>query len=172
MSTAPQNGGGILPDIELETAKFSPITTALLKDSAIFDYATEYYYKNPMTDWKGFQFSETDFKDFLGFLKRNNFEYETKTEKEFAEAMRRAEDDELADEIESSYSELLASIDRAKEKNLISKKAEINSLLSDEILKRYFYKQGLYDYQVEHNAEILKAVSILKDTKKYNRILN
>ena len=124
-----------------------------------------------MTDWKGFQFSETDFKDFLGFLKRNNFEYETKTEKEFAEAMRRAEDDELIDEIESSYNELMASIDRAKEKDLISKKAEIKSLLSDEILKRYFYKQGLYDYQVEHNPEILKAVSVLNDIKKYNRIL-
>lgn len=165
------DGGGILPDIELETAKFSPITTALLKDNAIFDYATEYYYKNIMTDWKGFQFSEADFKDFLGFLKRNNFEYETKTEKEFAEAMRLAEDDELIDEIESSYNELMASIDRAKEKDLISKKAEIKSLLSDEILKRYFYKQGLYDYQVEHNPEILKAVSVLNDIKKYNRIL-
>lgn len=165
------DGGGILPDIELETAKFSPITTALLKDNAIFDYATEYYYKNNMTDWKRFQFSEADFKDFLGFLKRNNFEYETKTEKEFAEAMRLAEDDELIDEIESSYNELMASIDRAKEKDLISKKAEIKSLLSDEILKRYFYKQGLYDYQVEHNPEILKAVSVLNDIKKYNRIL-
>jgi carboxyl-terminal processing protease len=165
------DGGGILPDIELETAKFSPITTALLKDNAIFDYATEYYYKNNMTDWKGFQFSETDFKDFLAFLKRNKFEYETKTEEEFAQAMRRAEDDELVDEIQSSYNELLASIDRAKEKDLVSKKAEIRSLLSDEILKRYFYKQGLYDYQVEHNPEILKAVSILNDIKKYDRIL-
>ena len=61
------DGGGILPDIELETAKFSPITTALLKDNAIFDYATEYYYKNEMAGWKSFQFSETDFNDFLGF---------------------------------------------------------------------------------------------------------
>jgi carboxyl-terminal processing protease len=165
------DGGGILPDIELETAKFSPITTALLKDNAIFDYATEYYYKNNLTDWKGFQFSEADFEDFLVFLKRNDFEYETKTEKEFAEAMRRAEDDELVDEIQSSYNELLASIDRAKEKDLVSKKAEIKSLLSDEILKRYFYKQGLYDYQVKHSPEILKAVSVLNDIKKYDRIL-
>ena len=34
------DGGGIMPDIELESGKFSPITTALLKDQAIFDYAT------------------------------------------------------------------------------------------------------------------------------------
>jgi carboxyl-terminal processing protease len=165
------DGGGILPDIELETAKFSPITTALLKDNAIFDYATEYYFANEMTDWKDFQFSEADFQNFIAFLKQNNFEYETKTEEEFSNALRRAEDDELKDEIEASYNALMASIDRAKEKDLISKKAEIKSLLSDEILKRYFYKEGLYDYQVVHNPEILKAVSVLHDLKKYERIL-
>ncbi|MEL6811009.1 MAG: S41 family peptidase [Bacteroidota bacterium] len=165
------DGGGILPDIELETAKFSPITTALLKDSAIFDYATEYHYKNEMTDWKNFEFSEADFQDFLGFLKRNGFEYETQTEKKFADALRRAEDDQLKDEIKGSYEALMASIDRAKEKDLVSKKAEIKSLLSDEILKRYFYKKGLYDYQVENNPEILEAVSVLNDDKKYARIL-
>jgi len=165
------DGGGILPDIELETAKFSPITTALLKDNAIFDYATEYYYKNEMTDWSGFEFSDTDFQDFVAFLKRNDFEYETKTESVFADALRRAEDDDLKDEIEDSYEQLMASIDRAKEKDLVSKKAEIKSLISDEILKRYFYRTGLYDYQVVRNPEILEAVSILNDTKKYERIL-
>ena len=165
------DGGGILPDIELETAKFSPITTALLRDNAIFDYATDYFYKNEMTDWKNFEFSDSDFQKFVSFLKRNNFEYQTETEKEFEKALRRSEDDDLKDEIESSYNALMAAVDKAKDKDLVSKKAEIKSLISDEILKRYFYKQGLYDYQVENNPEILAAVSVLNDSKKYSRIL-
>jgi carboxyl-terminal processing protease len=165
------DGGGILPDVELETSVFSPITTALLKDNAIFDYATEYHYKNPMTDWKGFVFSDSDFQDFLGFLKRNNFEYETDTEKKFEEALRRAEDDDLKDEIAASYGKLMEQIDAAKERKVTKKKAEVMSLLSDEILKRYFYAEGLYDYQLEHNPEILKAIEILNDDKKYKRIL-
>ena len=165
------DGGGILPDIELETAKFSPITTALLKDNAIFDYATEYYYGNDMSDWSGFEFTEDDFRDFIDFLKRNDFDYETKTEKEFAEALRRAEDDELKDAIQGSYNDLMKSIDLAKEKDLKDKKAEIKSLLTDEILKRYFYREGLYDYQVKNNPEILEAISVLNDPKKYERIL-
>jgi len=165
------DGGGILPDVELETAVFSPITTALLKDNAIFDYATEYHYKNPMTDWKGFDFTDADFQDFLGFLKRNNFEYETDTEKLFEEALRRADDDDLKDDITSSYTTLMTQIDAAKEKKVSKKKAEIKSLLSDEILKRYFYAEGLYEYQLENNPEILKAIEILNDDKKYNRIL-
>ena len=31
------------------------------------------------------------------------------------------------------------------------------SLLSDEIVKRYVYREGLYDYYKIHNAEIKKA---------------
>jgi len=165
------DGGGILPDIEVETAKFSPITTALLKDNAIFDYATQYYYEHEMKDSSNFKFTDSDFQDFLQFLKKNDFSYETETEKEFAEALRRSEDDDLKKHIEGSYKQLISAIESAKEKALVDKKAEIKSLLSDEILKRYFYRDGLYNYQVKHNPEILEAIAVLKDTNKYNRIL-
>lgn len=165
------DGGGILPDIELETSKFSPVTTALLKDNAIFDFATEYYYKHQMTDWSNFTVSEADFQGFVRFLKQNNFEYETETEAEFAEALRRAEDDNLDKDISASYKQLMAAIDVSKEKALVEKKVEIMSLLSDEILKRYFYREGLYDYQVINNPEILEAVNVLNYQKKYQKIL-
>ena len=165
------DGGGILPDIEVETAVFSPITTALLKDQAIFDYATEYHYNNAMEDWSNFKVTEADFQDFLGFLKKKNFEYETETEKEFAKALRRAEDDNIEKEISKSYQQLMVAIDGAKDKKINAKKAEIKSLLTDEILKRYFYKQGLYDYQVINNPEILAGIEVLVDENKYKRIL-
>ena len=166
------DGGGILPDIELESSKFSPITTALLKDNAIFDYATEYYYSHQLTSWNNFEVSETDFQNFLQFLKNKNFHYETETEKKFAEALRRAEDDELKEGIQNSYNALLSSIETAKQKDLVAKKVEIKSLLTDEILKRYFYAEGLYDYQIQHNPEVLEAISVLNDANRYHKILN
>ncbi len=165
------DGGGILPDIELASAKFSPITTALLKDNAIFDFATNYYYTHSLETWEGFEITENDFQAFIQFLKKKGFDYETETEKEFAKALRRAEDDELQKDIQKSYDQLMASIDQAKQNDLLDKKVEIKSLLSDEILKRYFYTEGLYDYQVKHNPEILEAVSVLNDENKYRRIL-
>lgn len=165
------DGGGILPDIEVETAKFSPITTALLKDQAIFDFATHYYYSHQLSTWSNFIFSESDFQGFLRFLKKNGFEYETETEKKFAEAISRADDDKLEKYIIASYNRLISSIAAAKEKALVEKKAEIMSLISNEILKRYFYREGLYEYQVINNPEILVAIKVLKDEKKYRRIL-
>ena len=165
------DGGGILPDVTLESAEFSPITTALLKDNAIFDYATEYYYTHELSDWKGFEINEAEFNKFLNYLEKTNFTYETETEKKFAEALRRADDDELQLSIQDSYDNLMNSIAKAKKENLVDKKIEIQSLLTNEILKRYFYAEGLYDYQVQHNPEILEAIAVLKDEKRYNGIL-
>ncbi len=165
------DGGGILPDVELKSAVFSPITTALLKDNAIFDYATKYYYSHQMTDWKNFKFTEADFQDFLKFLKDNNFEYETETEKKFAEGLKMSEDDDLSKDITAGYAQLMNSIDVAKDKAIVDKKVEIESLLTDEILKRYFYREGLYNYQIEHNPEILEAVAVLNDAGRYEKIL-
>jgi len=166
------DGGGILPDIEVETAKFSPITTALLKDNAIFDYATQYYYSNKLENWESFSFGEQDYQDFLAFLKKNDFSYETETEKAFESALRRAEDDDIEDEIKSAYNGLLGAVEKAKDRALIQKKEEISGLIKDEILKRYFYREGLYNYQVQNNPEIQAAIAVLTDLKKYERILN
>ncbi|SDW19786.1 S41 family peptidase [Aequorivita viscosa] len=165
------DGGGILPDIEMASAVFSPITTALLKDDAIFDYATKYYYSHQMTDWKNFKFTNSDFQDFQKFLKQNNFNYETETEKKFAEGLRMAENDEISEDIKDSYNQLTKAINAAKDKEIEDKKVEIEALLSAEILKRYFYKEGLYNYQIEHNPEIMEAVSVLNDEKRYTKIL-
>ncbi|MAO47611.1 MAG: peptidase S41 [Aequorivita sp.] len=165
------DGGGILPDVELKSAVFSPITTALLKDNAIFDFATKYYYSHQMTDWKNFKFTEADFQDFLKFLKDNNFEYETETEKKFAEGLKISEDDDMSKDISASYNQLMVAIDKAKDKAIVDKKVEIESLLTDEILKRYFYREGLYNYQIEHNPEILEAVAVLNDAGRYGKIL-
>src|SRR5690554_746798 len=165
------DGGGILPDIQLESAVYSPITTALLRDNAIFDYATKYYYSNKMSDWKNYKFSDADFKDFQQFLKKNNFEYETETEKKFAEGFRMAEADNFEKEISSGYAQLMKAIDQAKDKAIIDKKIEIETLLTAEIMKRYFYREGLYNYQIENNPEILEAISVLNDDNRYNKIL-
>ena len=165
------DGGGILPDIELETARFSPITTALLRDRAIFDYATEYYYSHQLQNSQDFTFGDKDFDEFVSYLSKNDFDYQTETEKEFAQAIKRAEDDDLQQDIQASYDQLIAAIGKAKQRELRSKKAEIKSLLSDEILKRYFYREGLYNYQIENNPEILEAVTVLRDQSRYRDIL-
>src|SRR5690554_5957643 len=166
------DGGGILPDIEMPSAAYSPITTAILKHDAIFNFATEYYYKNKYDTIDDFQFTDKDFQDFVAYLKKSDFQYETETETALKEVLAKAEEENLETDIQKSYQALLADIEKGKDKALQEKKAEIKSLLTDEIVKRYFYREGLYDYHIQHNPEIKEALEVLNDEKRYRSILN
>ncbi|MGB3776642.1 MAG: S41 family peptidase, partial [Leeuwenhoekiella sp.] len=89
------DGGGILPDVQIESAKLSAITEALLKDYAIFDFATQFYYKHNYDKLNDFKFNNGDYKDFREFLKTSGFEYKTETEKTLEKAYLISKTDDL-----------------------------------------------------------------------------
>ncbi|MFD2917080.1 S41 family peptidase [Psychroserpens luteus] len=161
------DGGGVQPDLELDETKLSPITKAIIDENLIFKYGTEYYYKNAVTDLKNFKLNDSDFKNFKNFLKANNFSFETQTEKAFATALSVAKEEELNTEINTEYSNLISSLNAYKNKAIDDNKTQLLALLSDEIVKRYFYREGLYTYYVANNFEIQKGVEILKNPSTY-----
>ncbi len=166
------DGGGIQPDLELVESVYSPITNAILNDNLIFNYATEYYYKNSVTDLKSFKLSDSDFNNFKAFLDKNNFNFETKTEKAFEEAMEVANDEQIYAAINTEYTNLINTINTYKNRAVDNNKDQLLSLLSDEIVKRYFYREGLYEYYLANNLEIQKAKEILKNPSTYSSYLN
>ncbi|MBP2831124.1 S41 family peptidase [Aquimarina sp. U1-2] len=165
------DGGGIQPDIEMETSKYSDITNALLKSDAIFSYATQYYYNHELEKADDFKFTDSDYEAFKTFVKQKDFDFETDTEKAFRKSLLTAKREKLDVAIASSYDALLVAIKKSKEKALDTHKNEIVNLLTDEIIKRYFYREGLYNYYVEHNPEVAKSKAILANTSKYQEIL-
>lgn len=165
------DGGGILPDVQLESSNYSNITNALLLDDAIFNYATDYYYNNNLKNSTDFKFTESDYSDFKNFLYTRGFNYKTQTEKELEKVLLAAEMEGYSETIIDEYKNITTELERQKKKELEDKKPEIISLLTDEIIKRYFYKEGLYEYYVSHNPEILKARAILSNPNEYSKLL-
>ena len=165
------DGGGIMPDIALESSEYSSITDALIRENAIFDFANDYYYSHQLDDLNSFKFTDSDFAAFKKYLENKNFDYNTITELKLTELLETSIAEGLDEEIAGQYSGMLQTIEAAKKNALDEKKKEISSLLTDEIIKRYFYKEGLYEYYVQHNPEIREAVGILKDPQRYKKIL-
>ncbi|TDN88178.1 carboxyl-terminal processing protease [Salegentibacter sp. 24] len=165
------DGGGIAPDVKMQTSEFSPITKALLSKNAIFDFATEYYYKNEVKNPEAFEFTEADFNNFKSFLKSTNFSFQTAIETELEELLTTASKEGYEQEILDHYKSISTEMESQKKQQLDNKKDEIISLLTDEIIKRYFYKEGLYEYYINHNPEILEAKAILNNTHRYSQIL-
>jgi carboxyl-terminal processing protease len=166
------DGGGVQPDLEIVESKQTPITKAIEEENLIFDFATDFYYKNQIVNTEDFEFSESDFQKFKDYLNSNNFSFETKTQRAFESAILVAEDEELDTSITSEYNDLISALERYKTSAVNKNKEKLTSLIRDEIIKRYFYSEGLYEYYKVNNPEIKKALDILSNPTKYNRILN
>lgn len=165
------DGGGILPDINLKTSEFNTITQALIANQAIFDFATEYYYNNKLNNPEEFRFSDNDFNSFKQFIKRTGFTYETRTETELNDVLASARKEGFEKEVIQNYQQMIKGIEATKNAELDNKKEEITSLLTDEIIKRYFYQEGLYKYYLKNDPEIIQAREVLADSRRYADIL-
>ena len=167
-----QDGGGVLPDLEIETLKSNSLVKALQSNNTIFDYATKYYYNNDITDVDDFQFGDADFSQFKNFVSESNFTFVTNTEEALKESMS-GRDKYLFDEnVKQQYQTFLNEIERSKETALDSYQNSIQKNLEDEIVKRYFYREGLYNYYLKKDEAILTARAVLADQEKYSEILN
>lgn len=165
------DGGGIQPDIELEEAKMSAIAEALQKNDAIFNFATTYYFKNPSLGTKIPMITDGDFSDFKNYLKKENFSFDTETEKQLKKTLESAEKEKIDKNIKVEYENLMNALRKSEEIEMSKNQIEIKNLLLDELIKRYQYKEGLYQYYILHNSEVKKATSLLANTNEYNKIL-
>lgn len=165
------DGGGVLPDIELDEAKMSPITTALLKNDGIFDYATSYYYKNPNLGEKIPTLTDADYAGFKQYLKINKITFDTETEVALKSTLTATKNEKIDETIVAEYQQLLAAIEKSETTLLDKNQKEIKNLILEELIKRYQYQEGLYQYYIKNNSEIKKAVGVLNNQTEYKTIL-
>lgn len=165
------DGGGILPDVVMEETKTSKIAEALEKNDAIFNYVTNYYYKNPNLGDKIPALTDADLADFKAFIKKEKININTETEVALKSMLEKAKKDNIDSAISNEYQQLLSAVQKSEETMIDKNSKEIKNLLLDEIIKRYQYKEGLYQYYIKNNAEVKKAVTLLNDKTAFSKIL-
>ena len=165
-------GGGIFPDVEIEKPKTTETTEILLNSDAFFNFATNFFYKNTsISEPSKFNLKEADYNDLKNYLSTHQTDFETKTETAFKSANEKAGADNLSGNLSKSYESLLLNIYEEKLKELDKNKVEILDKLTDEIVKRYYYEEGVYKQKATFDTTILKAVSVLNNTSFYKKIL-
>lgn len=165
------DGGGILPDVVLTESKESAIAAALVKNNGIFDFATDYYYKNPTAGERIPTITDADFAAFKDYLKKVKFSLDTETEQALKNTLALAKKEKIDSEITAEYSQLMAAVQKSQEALLNKNQNEIKNLILDEVIKRYHYKEGLYLYYSKNNIEIKKALELFRNPLEINSIL-
>ncbi|NNC49904.1 MAG: PDZ domain-containing protein [Flaviramulus sp.] len=166
------DGGGVFPDLPIGSYKNSPITSAIVNNDLIFNYATNYHYKHSISDINSLKLNDSDFEDFKNFLTTNNFSFETDTEKAFYKAFETSRKEELNDDIKKDFNALISNLKSSKTLVIDENKDYLLELLTEEIVKQYVYREGLYDYYKIHDLEIKKATEILGNPSTYLGYLN
>ncbi|WP_421802084.1 S41 family peptidase [Flagellimonas sp.] len=165
------DGGGVMPDVTIESLKTNSLIEALEANNIVFDFATKYFYDHDFGSVADFYFSSTDYNAFKAYVEGQNFSYQTKTEKVLEETIN-SDDALLGSEVQEKYKDLLLAVNRGKITALDTFQKEIQKNLEDEIITRYFYRDGLYKYYLDHDDAILTAKELLADSNKYSSILN
>lgn len=165
------DGGGVFPDVSFNASKNSSVINAIIETDLIFNYATSYYYNHDIKDVNSLQLNDTDFTNFKNYLKTTNFSFETDTEKALNKALEIAKNDDLDATIKTDYNTLISNLNKSKSSIIDKNKTYLLELLTEEIVKRYVYREGLYDYYKIHDTKIKKATEILGNLATYNGYL-
>ena len=163
------DGGGVQPDIFVGFSKRNETTEKLLQSQAIFNFTTDYFYKNPsVKSPTDFSFSSTDFKNFQNYILQSDSTFKTKQEQLFLDAYQSIENDKI---ILKEYQQILKKLSQEKVSEISKNKDFISDLIKDEILKRYYYSEGAYQHKLKNDKVVLEAVKILKNKTQYAKIL-
>lgn len=164
------DGGGVLPDVEISEMKKSAVGQNLTDSDALFNFATQLYYKNPNGKVPN-AISEAEFSEFKAYIKKEHVDLNTQIEKSFKTLVESAKKDKIENELTVEIKQLETAIEKAKDKELDKNKEEIKRLLYQELLLKYGYRKDFYDYVAARYTDVQRAIQILTNTSEYQTIL-
>ncbi len=166
------DGGGVEPDIKLDASILSGITSQLILKNFIFDYATKYYFEHSNQKPEGkFALSESDYQEFIAWLKAQKFNYESPEEKSLDILEATAKKENSYDDLKQELLALKLKVEQSKSKELLKYKDEIKEQLENEILSRYYYQKAMKFVSFERDKEVQEALKLFKNMPKYYEFL-
>ncbi|MFR9620990.1 MAG: S41 family peptidase [Rikenellaceae bacterium] len=167
-----KDGGGIMPDVEMEGRYVSRFAMRLYSMGLITKWGEEYYrrhYKEEI-DFDNFAITQADYNDFVTLALANDVRYESQSSLRLKALEEAAEEDR--------NEELIAELARVRElmhddtqSHLERYRAEIEELLNQDVVLRRGYSDGVIRHTLPTDPEVQCAVEILGDVARQKEIL-
>ena len=166
------DGGGILPDILTDKETYSALASALGKNRLFFNYAVKYHAEHAtIKPAKEFNLSDAEYNDFVKWLSDKEYDYTSQVEKNLALLEASAKAEKSIGQIQSQLTALKSKLTHNKDNDLQVYKPEIKRIVEQEIVKHYYLEKGMREASFTNDKELDAALSLLKDSNKYNEIL-
>lgn len=166
------DGGGVDPDIKIESLQPAMITQVLFHDGLIFDFATQYANAHAtIPDAKSFSLSDQEYQEFVTWSKTKKVPYQSTLETELNELIAHAKRERSYDDLKPQLDQIKARIEDRRKNDLINFKDQVKPLLEEEIVSRYYFEKGTVEAKFKNDSEVKKAMDVLRNQSEYKKIL-
>lgn len=168
------DGGGILPDVEIEPEYVSRFAVTLYAMGFMEDWADIYMQRhhNERIDVRTFSITDEDYADFCAFIADKDIPYESDTRKALKALEKALEKDLYTESLGGVVETLKAELKDDKMSNMQTYREEIVDALNSDIVLRYAYQQGVQERMAASDKEVDKAVELILDRERYTNILH
>lgn len=166
------DGGGIEPDIEVKTGELSNISIALLTQFHIFEFANQFFRENDsIAPADEFKITPEIYAGFVEFLDGKKVDYTTESEIYLERLKETVSEEKYFASLEDEIMMLEQSIAHSKDDDLEIHRDEIEEILKNEIVGRYYKQKGRIVSSLQTDPEIIKTKEIFNNPEQYNQIL-
>jgi carboxyl-terminal processing protease len=165
-----QDGGGVLPDLVMESSELESLVDQLNQKLIIFKYVNEYLREERMTQIpENYRFEDED--KFFEYLDSLGFIFDDEITKEIEKAILKAleqDEDNLANDLQGI-------LEKKKTKDFQLLKSNPDRLrieIEKEISGRFYKRRGKIKTQMRNDPALKEALNLLNDPTRYESLLN
>lgn len=169
-----RDGGGLKPDTTVDWGRNSQLLYDLITNQQVFKYANKFQAENPSIPAPGeFEVTDEIYGDFCAFVDTTRI-HPDRGGMLYLDGLRKTVKEEgyANDSITALLDSLAPMLRPDLQRDLRAKREEIIDYLAPELVGRYYYEKGRTRNALTRDKGLQTAVSILRDSRKYNDILH
>lgn len=168
-----KDAGGIMPDILVSSDTMSYFVENMLNENIIFNYATNYKQKySVIAEPEQFNIDENTLTDFRNFAGQLLYTYESPIDKTLQTLESQIRQEYPEADINKMLQGIRADLTARRSAEFDIYKEQIRLALGSEIIRRYYYDEGVARYTLHNDPYIDKAIKILNNTILYSQTLS
>jgi carboxyl-terminal processing protease len=165
-----KGGGGITPDITVETEKLTDYARELWRQSMFYAYAIKYKSEHGQISLP-IIIDEEMLEEFRAFLKQDYFLYYLKNEKQLRDLEKELLQDEYFKDLKNPFQTFYTTFDSLKTSDFDQNLTQIKRGLKSELATLAGGLAERVKADLDDDPVVLKAVSFLQDKIAYNTTL-
>jgi carboxyl-terminal processing protease len=166
------DGRGIEPDLTIENRDFPQVLASLLNENLFFFFATGYAaQKESIDSAKTFHLTDEEYAEFVRYLDGKDYQYTTDTEEDLKGLMETAKKEKYFALAEAEFRLLEDKLSQKKNKDLYLFREDIQLVLENEIVSRYYFQRGRIEATLASDVAIDEAIRVFQDMANYKGIL-